>query len=41
MPNYEQLYFTHFNTLTKAIENIDMVNYGIARQLLISAQQQA
>ena len=41
MPNYEQLYFTLFNALTKVIESIDDANYGVAKALLIHAQQQA
>ena len=38
---YEKLYGILFNVLTDAIEQIDLKNYGAARELLVKAQQQA
>ena len=40
MPNFEEMYYTLFRAITKALENIDDANYGTARDLLIQAQQQ-
>ena len=40
MPNFEEMYYTLFRAITKAIESIDDANYGTARDLLIQAQQQ-
>ena len=39
--NYEKMYFLLFNTLSDAIESIERFDYGRARELLITAQQQA
>ena len=41
MPNYEKLYFKLFSALADALEHMEQENYGLARQTLISAQQQA
>jgi len=41
MTNYKKMYYTLFNALSKAIENIDVANYGAARVILIEAQQKA
>ena len=41
MPNYEKLYFTLFNSLTDAIEEMERQNYGNAVAILQAAQQQA
>ena len=39
MENYKQMYYTLFNAVSKAIENIENTNYGIAKAELIEAQQ--
>ena len=39
MPDYQKMYTTLFNAMTDAIENIEEANYGIAKELLIQAQQ--
>ena len=41
MQTFEQMYFTLFTAISKAIENIEEANYGTAKELLICAQQQA
>lgn len=41
MPDYEKLYFKLFAALADALEHMEQENYGLARQTLISAQQQA
>ena len=38
--NFEKLYFTLFNAITDALEDLEKQNYGIARERLITAQQQ-
>ena len=40
MPDYEKMYLLLFNAVTDALEDIADCNYGAARDLLISAQQQ-
>lgn len=35
----ETLYFNLFNRITEAIEAIDACNYGMARDILVKAQQ--
>ena len=40
MENYKQMYYTLFNAVSKAIENIENANYGAAKADLIQAQQQ-
>ena len=39
MEHYKQMYYTLFNAVSKAIENIESANYGIAKAELIEAQQ--
>lgn len=39
--NYQKLYTCLFNGITDAIEQLDQQNYGLARELLVAAQQQA
>ena len=41
MANYEKMYSTLFNAITDALEQIEQQNFGSAKELLISAQQQA
>ena len=41
MPDYEKLYFTLFNCLTDAIEELGKQNYESAIAILQAAQQQA
>ena len=36
----ESLYFHLFNAITDAIEALDRQNYGLARDTLVTAQQQ-
>ena len=39
MPDYQKMYTTLFNAITDAIENIEELNYGTAKEILIQAQQ--
>ena len=39
MPNYEQLYFNLFNSVSNAIEQLENHNYGQATDTLKQAQQ--
>lgn len=41
MADYQKLYTLLFNACTDAIVQIDRQNYGIARDLLVCAQQDA
>lgn len=41
MPNYQELYFKLFGAVADALEHMEEDNYGLARQTLISAQQEA
>lgn len=41
MPNYQKLYTLLFNAFTDAIEQLDLRNFGNAREVLIRAQQEA
>jgi len=41
MPDYQKLYTLLFNACTDAIIQIDRQNYGMARDLLVRAQQDA
>ena len=41
MVNYQSLYTLLFNAITDAIDQIDRQNYGMAKELLIQAQQQS
>ena len=41
MPNYQELYFKLFGAMADAVEQIEEQNYGLARQTLVTAQQQA
>jgi len=37
---YQKMYYTLFNAITDALAAIEQQNYGQAKMLLISAQQQ-
>ena len=39
--NYEKLYHLLFNAITDALEQMEQQNYGTAKNLLITAQQEA
>ena len=41
MLNYEALYFKLFAAIADALEHMEGDNYGLARERLISAQQEA
>lgn len=41
MPNYQKLYTLLFNAFTNAKEQLDMQNYGNARDILMNAQKEA
>ena len=41
MANYDKMYSLLFNAITDALEQIEQQNFGSAKELLISAQQQA
>lgn len=41
MPNYQQLYYQLFAAAANAVEAIEFSNYGQAKEILISAQQNA
>ncbi len=41
MSNYKELYFKLFAAMADAVEHMENENYGLARQALITAQQQA
>jgi len=41
MPDYQALYFKLFGAVADALEYIEEDNYGLARQRLIAAQQEA
>ena len=41
MPNYQELYFKLFAAMADAVEQMENENYGLARQTLIAAQQEA
>ena len=41
MPNYQALYFKLFAAMADAVEHMENGNYGLARQTLIMAQQEA
>ena len=41
MLDYQALYFKLFAAMADAVEHIENENYGLARQTLINAQQQA
>ena len=41
MSNYKELYFKLFAAMADAVEHMENENYGLARQTLITAQQQA
>ncbi len=40
MTDYEKLYHLLFNAITDALEQMQKQNYGDARDLLVTAQQQ-
>ena len=39
MPNYQKMYTTLFNAITDALEELEKQNVGLAREMLIAAQQ--
>lgn len=41
MPDYQALYFKLFGAVADAVEHMEKENYGLARQTLIAAQQEA
>ena len=41
MPDYRALYFQLFGAVSDALEHMEEDNYGLARQTLIRAQQDA
>ena len=41
MPDYEKLYHLMVNASERAIEAIDSMNFGMAKELLIQAEQKA
>jgi hypothetical protein len=41
MPDYQALYFKLFAAMADAVEHMEHENYGLARQTLIKAQQEA
>ena len=41
MPNYKALYFQLFAAIADAVEDLEQENYGIAKQRLVCAQQEA
>ncbi|MEA4955937.1 MAG: hypothetical protein VB096_10590 [Pseudoflavonifractor sp.] len=41
MDLYRKLYFTLFNSLTDALEALEIKNYGRAKEILQKAQQNA
>lgn len=41
MPDYKKLYYMLFAGIDKAIKELEQQNYGKARQLLISLEQEA
>jgi len=40
MPDYQKLYALLFNAVTDALEDLDRLNIGAARERLVAAQQQ-
>lgn len=41
MPDYQALYFQLFGAVADALEHMEEDNYGLARQTLVRAQQEA
>ena len=41
MQNYQKLYTLLFNAVTDALEEMEKLNFGRAKELLITAQQAA
>ena len=41
MPDYQKLYTLLFNAITDALEDLEQLNIGAAKDDLMSAQQQA
>ena len=39
MPDYQKMYTTLFNAITDALEELEKQNVGLAREMLIAAQQ--
>jgi len=41
MPDYQKLYTLLFNAVTDAVRELEVLNFGAAKERLIAAQQQA
>lgn len=41
MVDYEELYYSLFRSLTKAVEAAQKLNFGICIEILVRAQQEA
>ena len=41
MPDFKALYFSLFAAMIDAVEQIEVANYGAAKDILITAQQKA
>ena len=41
MPDYQKLYALLFNAVTDALDEMDRLNFGRAKELLMAAQQAA
>ena len=41
MPDYQKLYALLFNAVTDAVRELDALNVGRARELLVAAQREA
>ena len=41
VPNYQELYFKLFSAAADAVEAIEAMNFGQAKEVLIAAQQEA
>ena len=41
MPDYQSLYTLLFNAVTDAVEAMEQLNFGQAKDILVRAQQQA
>lgn len=39
MSNFEKMYFLLFNCITDALTELELQNYGTAKELLMQAQQ--
>ena len=41
MPNYKKLYFQLFAAIADSVDHMEQDNYGLARERLVSAMQEA